>query len=397
MGATSNGAILITGGNGFLGSLVAATALAESDATIVLPLRPPCTRERVLAAIVAELVAAGRSPQGGDLARIVTLPLPPCERGEDLLPDLRGLGVRDILHCAGSLSYFNVRKLQAGNLDLTRAILALGTALGVRRFVYLSTAYSAGFTDRPILETLHDEPRHDPTDYTRTKREAEWLVARSALPYVIVRPSIVIGDSRDGRYGGRPYGLYQLWTAGGRYLANRFPPVLHVVAGDEPVNFLHQDAFQAGFWAAYRTLPDRAVVHLVSHDDALPTMRDLWHLWFSAHGGPHEVHFFEHLDDVPMDEVAPEVRLLLDFTAVNNEIGSTRWNFRRDRLESLRRHGLAMTDASLATVAVAQRRFVADSPRLQQFIERYRAAGPPAPRFVDRTGARARPAAIRAH
>jgi hypothetical protein len=222
------------------------------------------------------------------------------------------------------------------------------------------------------------------------------MVARSGLPYVIVRPSIVIGDSRDGRYGGKPYGLYQLWTAGGRYLSGGFPRVLHVVAGDEPLNVLHQDAFKAGFWAAYRTLPDRAVLHLVSRDDALPTMRDLWELWFSVHGGPHEVHFFDRLDDVPVDEVAPEVRLLLDFTAVNNEIGSARWNFCRDRLEGLRRNGLEMTDASLATIEVAQHRYVADSPRLQRFVQRYRAAGEGAPRFVNRTVEPARAPTVRA-
>jgi nucleoside-diphosphate-sugar epimerase len=304
--------------------------------------------------------------------------------------------VRDVLHCAGSLSYFNVRKLQAGNLDLTSAILSLATALDLRRFVYLSSAYSAGFTDRPILETLHDDPRNDPTDYTRTKREAEWMVARSGLPYVIVRPSVVIGDSRDGRYGGKPYGIYQLWTAGGRYLSNGFPRVLHVVAGDQPVNFLHQDAFKAGFWTAYRTLPDRAVLHLVSRDDALPTMRDLWALWLSVYGGPEEVHFFNRLEDVPIDEVAPEVRLWLDFTAVNNEIGSARWSFRCDRLEGLRRNGLEMTDASLATINVAQRRFVADSPRLQRFTQRYRTKGAAAPRFVDRTSESACPPTVRA-
>jgi nucleoside-diphosphate-sugar epimerase len=392
----SSGAILVTGGNGFLGSLVTAAGLMESDRTIVLPLREPFSRERVLGPIVAELAAEGRTPRAEDLARVVMLPLPPCDRIGDLLGEMRALGVRDILHCAGSLSYFNVRKLEAGNLDLTRAVLSLGTALDVRRFVYLSTAYSAGFTDRPILETLHDEPRNDPTDYTRTKREAEWMVAQSGLPYVIVRPSIVIGDSRDGRYAGKPYGLYQLWTAGGRYLANGFPRVLHVVAGNEPVNFLHQDAFKTGFWAAYRTLPDHAVLHLVSRDDGLPTMRDLWELWFSVHGGPQEVHFFERLDDVPIDEVAPEVRLLLDFTAVNNEIGSARWNFRRDRLEGLRRNGLEMTDASLATIDGAQRRYVADSSRLQRFIQRYRAAGALAPRFVDRTGEPARAHTVRA-
>ena len=375
-------AILVTGGSGFLGALAAAKALAESDATVVLPVRAPHTRESVLAPIVAELTAEGRPPSAADLERIVVLPLPPVGRIGELFPELRALGVREVLHCAGCLSYFNVGKLQEGNLDLTQALLALARRLDVRRFVYLSTAYSAGFTERAIPEALHDEAGADPTDYTRTKRDAEWLVANGGVPWVIVRPSIVIGDSRDGRYGGKPYGIYQLWTAGERYLSAGYPPVLHVVAGDQPVNFIHQDAFVNGFWAAFRTLPDGSVLHLVSRDDALPTMRDLWELWLSVHGGPREVHFFACLEDVPEGDVAPQVRMWLDFTAVNNEIASVRWNFARERLDALRAGGLAFADASLATVAVAQRRFVADSPKLQEFVARYRAAGAVAPHFV---------------
>jgi len=316
------------------------------------------------------------------LARAVVVPLPPPERIAELAPEMKRLGVRDVLHCAGCLSYFNLGKLQEGNLDLTAGLLALGRAIDARRFVFLSTAYSAGFTDQLIPEALHEAYGDDPTDYTRTKREAEWLVARSGVPYVIVRPSIVIGDSRDGRYGGKPYGIYQLWTAGERYLGNGYPPVLHVVAGDQPVNFVHQDAFKDGFWAAYAKLEDGAVVHLVSRDDALPTMRDLWELWLATHGGPSEVHFFKRLDDVPDADVAAQVRMWLDFTAINNEIASVRWKFARARLDALRAGGLALTDASLATVRIAQERFVADSPKLQAFIARYREQGATTPRFV---------------
>jgi len=49
---------------------------------------------------------------------------------------------------------------------------------------------------------MHAGDGEDPTEYTRTKRNAEELVATSGVPYLILRPSIVIGDSRDGRYFG---------------------------------------------------------------------------------------------------------------------------------------------------------------------------------------------------
>jgi nucleoside-diphosphate-sugar epimerase len=375
-------AILVTGGSGFLGSLVATTALRTTAASIVLPLRAPEAGEAVVARLAAEAAAEGHPLSPADLARVVMLPWPPAGGIEALVPVLRALGVRDILHCAGSLSYFNVAKLQEGNIELTRQLLDVGQRLAVRRFVYLSTAYSSGFRAGTILERLHDQPGDDPTDYTRTKREAEWMVAQSGLPWVIVRPSIVIGDSRDGRYGGKPYGVYQLWTAYERYLAGAVPSVLHVVAARQPVNFLHQDAFMTGFWAAYRELPDGTVLHLASREDGLPSMRDLWELWLSVHGGPREVHLYGRLDAVPLDEVDPQLRRWLDFTAVNSEIGSVRWEFQLAGLARLRARGLVFPDVTLASVAVAQERFVHDSPKLREVVARYRAGGSPRPVFV---------------
>src|SRR5262249_28360154 len=145
--------------------------------------------------------------------------------------------------------------------------------------------------------------------------------------------------------------------------------------------------------ADYLALRNVAVLHLRSRDDALPTMRALWEMWFSTHGGPREVNFCDRLDDVPLDEVPAEVRLLLEFTAVNNEIASARWNFCRDRMEDLRRNGLQMNDASLATIGVAPRRFAADWRRVQRFIARSHRGGAATPQFVDRTGGERRHAA----
>jgi nucleoside-diphosphate-sugar epimerase len=379
------GGILVMGASGFLGSLVAGRALRSGAGVVVLPLRRPEAGDEAVARLAAEAVAEGHPLAAADRARIVTVAWPPPEGIEALAGRLRDLGVRDILHCAGCLSYFNVVKLQDGNIELTRALLELGRRLDVRRFVFLSTAYSSGFTVGPIHERLHDAPGNDPTDYTRTKREAEWLVVRSGLPWVIVRPSIVIGDSRDGRYGGKPYGAYQLWTAFERYLADATPPVLHVVAARVPVNFVHQDAFVTGFWAAYRELPDGTVLHLTSRDDGLPSMRDLWELWLSL-GGPREVHLYDRLDAVPVDVVDPRLRQWLEFTAVNSEIASVRWDFQRDGLTRLCERGLVFPDVTRASVAVAQDRFVRDSPKLRDFVARYSERGSPRPVLVPHDG-----------
>jgi len=380
MPQTAPSAILISGSTGFLGSLLVATALRETEATLVLPIRGRHTRGATVARIRKEAAATGQPLSDAEIERIVVLPMPKPERLGDLQPTLAAFGVDEIIHSAGCLSYFNVQKLREGNVELTRSMLALGRSLGVRRFVFISTAYASGFVEGPIPEALHDGPRLDPTDYTATKREAEWLVASSGIPFLIVRPSIVIGDSRNGHYAGKPYGPYQLWKAAEKYLPNGLPPVLHVVAADKPVNFLHQDAFTAGFWAAHRSLPDGSIVHLASREDGLPTTRDLWRLWLSTYGGAREIHLYERLDDVPADEVDPQLRLWLDFTSVNSEIASVRWQFQLDTLERLRRDGAVITDATFATIRTVQNRFVEDSEGLRRFVNLH--AGATEPRFV---------------
>ncbi|HWP65059.1 MAG TPA: SDR family oxidoreductase [Candidatus Limnocylindria bacterium] len=380
--AGASGGVLVTGGSGFLGSLVATTALRRSDGPIVLPIRRPEARDKVLARIAAEAAAEGEPLRDADRARLHIEPWPPPHGLGAMAARLARLGVRDILHCAGCLSYFNVAKLLDGNIELTRRMLELGARLDVRRFVFLSTAYCSGFTDALIPERLHEKPGEDPTDYTRTKRDAEWMVAESGLPWVIVRPSVVIGDSRDGRYGGKPYGIYQFWGALERYMVGAYPPVLHLVAARAPVNLLHQEAFVEGFWAAYRELPDGAVMHLASRDEGLPSMRDLTMLWFREYGGPRLVHLYERLDAVPMDTVAPPLRQWLEFTAVNSEIASVRWNFQRDRLEAMRERGLPFRDVSMETIAVVQNRFVRDSEKLREFVAQYRECGSPEPEIV---------------
>jgi nucleoside-diphosphate-sugar epimerase len=367
--------ILITGATGFLGGLVAANALLRTHADLVLPLRDPTARDRVVDSLSKEMAAEGRAMTAADRERLVFLELPPPDRIEGLEPRLRELGVVDVLHCAGCLSYFNLRKLEEGNIELTQALTDLSVALDVRRFVFLSTAYSSGFTEAPIAESLHLAPGNDPTEYTRTKRDAEMIVAQSGLRWVIVRPSIVIGDSRDGRYAGKPYGVYQLWSAAEKFWKGVYPPVLHVVSANAPINFLHQDAFAAGFWGAYRKLPDGSVVHVVSRDENLPTMRQLWKLWMRHHGGPREVHFYDRIDQVPSQEIDEHTRLWLEFTAVNSAIASVHWHFHRENLEGLRKDGLQFVDASLDSLLGCQERFVADNPKMRRFVDEYRANG----------------------
>jgi thioester reductase-like protein len=110
------------------------------------------------------------------------------------------------------------RLLRRVNVEGTRNVLELcGGATRLERMLHFSTAFVSGRRHGVILEEelALGQAFHD--DYERTKFEAEVLVraAQDALPITVLRPSIVVGDSRTGaieRFEG-PYSLAILLAA----------------------------------------------------------------------------------------------------------------------------------------------------------------------------------------
>ncbi|MGP0067747.1 MAG: SDR family oxidoreductase, partial [Isosphaeraceae bacterium] len=227
-----------------------------------------------------------------------------------------------------------------------------------------------------VPERLHPAPESDPTDYTWSKREAESILARSGVPFVIIRPSVVVGDSRDGRYSGKRYGVYQLWHAAERLMGVQYPPVIYAVAPPKNrLHLLHQDAFQAGFLACYRHVPAGRFVHLVSREETLPTLRDLYHLWLGRCAPECVVRYYNALEEVPMDELDRQQQLWLQFTGVNLQIASHPWSFETRNMDDLASRGLRIAHATLQTLAVCQEHFISASPRLQELARDSRADG----------------------
>jgi nucleoside-diphosphate-sugar epimerase len=373
--STGAAATVVFGGTGYLGSLATATLLAEERCRLLLPVRGGRSREQVLRPILAECAAAGRRIEAVALDRLEVTDLPETGGIPQLAGRFRALGVDRIVHCAGSVDYFDRARLEAGNVELTDAIARLALGLDLERLYYLSTAFSCGYRSDRVPERLHPAPESDPTDYTWSKREAESILARSGVPYVIIRPSVVVGDSQDGRYSGKRYGVYQLWQATERLLCGRFPPVIHAIAPPTRLHLLHQDAFQAGFLACYRHLAAGSIVHLVSREQTLPTLRDLYHLWLRRCAPACTVHYYDALEEVPLEELDRQQRLWLQFTGVNLQIASYPWSFETRTLDELASHGLELAHATLQTLAVCQEHFLAASPRMQEFLRGSRAAG----------------------
>ncbi len=360
---------LLLGGSGYLGGLVASGLLSDNQGLIIAPIRGSHTRESVLAPIAEELACEGLSGQV-DLERIVTVPLPDVDDNETFDRLVKRFNIEQIVNCAGSVDYFNSALLHAANIVFTGRLLDLAKRHAMKRFVFLSTAFSSGYIDRPVQERLHTAIGDDPTEYTKSKREAEALVAASGVPYLIVRPSIVIGDSRDGRYYGKAYGLYQFWTAFERLLTDRYREIFHIISPRVQLHVIHQNAFKDGFVAACRHLPLNSIVNLTSRLDALPTARALALQFCEKVARPQEVFFYNRLADVRAEIADRRMRMLLEFTAVNSEISSHAWRFENAALRTLRSIGLQFADATLDTVLTCQNRFVERSARIQAYLSK---------------------------
>lgn len=174
---TTGPTVLLTGASGVLGSAVLSELTSRGTDVVLL------TRRR-------QPVGTHRLAVGGDL----------------LLPDL-GLDratyeavceqVDVIVHCAALTSFTrDIERATAINTEGTRRVLELADRAGAR-LVHVSTA----FIDR--IETYR-AARHEvrgPAAYLQSKVAAEALVLGSRQTALVVRPSILLGDSRTGQIG----------------------------------------------------------------------------------------------------------------------------------------------------------------------------------------------------
>jgi nucleoside-diphosphate-sugar epimerase len=109
-----------------------------------------------------------------------------------------------IIHCASDTRFNERSRSEAtvANVESLKEILRVAEEISGAWFHYVSTAYAVGMTASPCLELPVTSQRFVNV-YEETKARAEKEVARRCrdygIPYTIIRPSIVYGDSRTGR------------------------------------------------------------------------------------------------------------------------------------------------------------------------------------------------------
>jgi thioester reductase-like protein len=180
------GAVLLTGATGFVGKEILDRFLDRGRRVYAL-----VRAENDDAAQARLAPHANLTPVAGDIeAPGLGLASPPAD-------------VSTIVHCAASVSFdLSLQESRRVNVDGTRHVLDFAKRCDrLERLSYVSTAYVAGEPRRLFGEHELDVGQRFRNPYERSKFEAERMLRANAdgLPLQVLRPSIIVGDSRTGR------------------------------------------------------------------------------------------------------------------------------------------------------------------------------------------------------
>lgn len=195
---TTTPTIFLTGITGTVGSWLAAEGLRRGGRVLALVRDVPAAQAR---ARVSHALAAAGAPAAG--AEVELVPGDLCQADFDAPLRERLQAVRLIIHCAGCVEFTETADglLRRSNVEGTRRMLRLAETLRLP-LVHVSTAYVAGRHGGLSTEDALPAPPGFNNAYEQTKHEAEAMVRawgrRTGLPLIILRPSILLGDSERG-------------------------------------------------------------------------------------------------------------------------------------------------------------------------------------------------------
>ncbi|MGD0585031.1 MAG: SDR family oxidoreductase [Oryzomonas sp.] len=193
---------VLTGATGFLGSHLMASLLEQGHRLVILGRR---SDEGSLVARIARLLAwfdlEGRQGQLETAEVDLTKPALGLPQGRyDALCAAAG----PIIHCASDTRFSEQNRPEsiASNVHALAGMIGFAKDSAAPWFHYISTAYAAGGAS-PCGREVTVPPGEFLNVYEETKAWAEREVAAQcgehSIPFTIIRPSIVCGDSRNGR------------------------------------------------------------------------------------------------------------------------------------------------------------------------------------------------------
>jgi nucleoside-diphosphate-sugar epimerase len=280
--------IFLTGGTGFLGGFLS-YLLAEKGCEITMlvrDLRSQSGKERYF----KTLKTLFRDPDLNLVERHVKF-----LKG-DILKENFGLSPESsqwdaLVHCAASTDFNeSPEQLRRTNVDGVRRVLKFVLRYKIPSLHHVSTAYSAGETKGRIKERILT-PQSFRNFYEETKNQAERLcfstAAENGIRLTIYRPSIIMGESREGRtlnFDG-PYLFFKMFLRLSQFVKRHRPSQLLPngrvrlnirlpIYGEDEQNLVPVD-YVAGFIAhvLLREPLEGKIYHLTNSDP--PTVSDL--------------------------------------------------------------------------------------------------------------------------
>lgn len=240
----------VTGATGFIGRFLVAELLKRPDARVFALVRKGSDAKledvrRKCGATGEQLLAVH-----GDLTQ------PVLGLSSSTLEALKG----QIDHFFHLAAIYDLKADAASqmrtNLEGTRNALDAAAALQAGCFHHVSSIAAAGLYPGCFTESMFAEAVDLDDPYFYTKHESEKYVRNETrLPWRVYRPSMVVGDSRDGAMDkiDGPYFMFKLLQRAGQWLPQRLPLIgieggqFNIVPVDYVVQAMDHIAHQPGF------------------------------------------------------------------------------------------------------------------------------------------------------